>query len=292
MSEKEVKSGISKITSRKIKDFLVKCIVWMASAFTVGILAWILYFVISNGIGHIDWEFLSSAPRRNGLEGGVLPLMVNTVYTILLSVSISAPIGVCSAIYLSEYAKPGKVLTIIRFATETLAGIPSIIYGLFGYMFFVVGLKMGWSLVSGALTLSIMALPTIIRTSEEAIKSIPEGYREGSLALGASKLRTIIKVVLPCGIPGIITAIILSMGRAVGETAAVYFTAGTAMTTSIPLRITDSGRTLAVHLFILAKEAISFEKAYATATVLIAVVLIANSVANAVGTKFKKRMGA
>jgi len=274
---------------RKVKDFFIKSIIWVSAFSTVGILGWILFFVFVNGLPHISWSFLSEVPRRNGLEGGILPMVLNSVYVIILAISISTPIGIGAATYLTEYSKPGKIIRIIRFATETLAGIPSIIYGLFGYVFFVIVLNMGWSLLSGALTLSIMVLPTIVRTTEESIKAVPAMYREGSLALGASKLRTILKVVLPSAAPGILAAIILSIGRSVGETAAVYFTAGTALSPRIPTTVTQSGRTLAVHLFLLVKEAISFEKAYATACVLIITVTIVNYAANKIGSRFIRK---
>ncbi len=269
-------------------DATLKVFIWAASFLTVGILAWILLYVVTKGIGHINWEFITAAPQRNGLEGGVFPMIMNTVYIILFALSIATPIGVSAAIYLVEYAKPGRVVRVIRFATETLAGIPSIIYGLFGYMFFVITLKFGWSLIAGAFTLSIMVLPTIVRTTEEALKSVPAMFREGSLALGSSKLRTITKVVLPSAIPGVLAAVILSIGRVVGETAAVYFTAGTALSRAMPESMMQSGRTLAVHLFLLAKEAISFEKAYATATVLIITVAIINFAANKIALALKR----
>ena len=260
--------------SRNFFDNILRGLIWLASFLTIGILLWIIVYVVYNGIGHVDLEFLTQLPKGEA-EGGILPMIVSTLYIVFLSVAISTPIGVFSAVYLVEYAKPGKVVRTIRFATESLAGIPSIIYGLFGFVFFVVLLKLNYSLIAGALTLSIMVLPTIIRTTEEALKSVPNTYREGSLGLGVSKLRTIRKVILPSAIPGILTGIILSIGRIVGETAAVLFTAG--MVPRIPESIMSSGRTLSVHMYLLAQEGISFEKAYATATVLIFFILIKNS---------------
>jgi len=270
---------------RKIKDNILKSLIWISSFITVGILAWILLYVFMNGIGEINWEFLTSAAEGEG-EGGILPMMITTLYVIVLTIIIATPIGICAAIYLVEYAKPGKIVRLIRFATESLAGIPSIIFGLFGMIFFVTTLKLGWSLVSGAITLSIMVLPTIVRTTEEALKSVPNTFREGSLGLGASKLRTIRLVVLPSAIPGILTAVILSIGRVVGETAAVYLTAG--MVPRMPETVMDSGRTLAVHLYLLAKEGISFEKAYATATVLILIIIAINFSANKLASMLNK----
>ncbi len=213
-------------------------------------------------------------------------MIVNTLYIVLLSVIISTPIGIFSAIYLVEYSKPGKILKLIRFATETLQGIPSIIYGLFGFIFFVTSLKFGFSLLAGALTLSIMVLPTIIRTTEEALKTVPVSFREGSLALGATKLQTIIRVVLPSAIPGILNSVILSIGRIVGETAAVYLTAG--MVAKFPQGVMDSGRTLSVHLYMLAKEGLSFEEAFSTATILIITVAIINSITSLIAKRIKK----
>ncbi|WP_026895178.1 phosphate ABC transporter permease PstA [Clostridiisalibacter paucivorans] len=269
---------------RKIKDGITKSIIWSAAILTVGILVWIISYIVINGISEIDIEFLTTAPVAE--EGGIFPMIFITIYIILITIAIATPIGIFAAIYLVEYAKPGKIVRTIRFATESLAGIPSVIFGLFGMLFFVTTLKFSWSIMSGALTLSIMVLPTIIRTTEEALKSVPNSYREGSLALGASKLRTITFAVLPSAIPGILTAVILSVGRIVGETAAVYFTAGTVA--RMPGSVMESGRTLAVHLYILAKEALSFSKAFATATILIAVVLIINIITNMLASKLNK----
>lgn len=251
---------------------------------TVGILAWILVYIVTNGISHLSFDFIFS--QYKGEKHGIFPMIITTVYVVLLSVAISTPIGICAAIYLVEYSKQGKILKLIRFATETLAGIPSIIYGLFGFIFFVTVLKFRFSLLSGALTLSIMVLPTIIRTTEEALKTVPGAYREGSLALGATKLQTILRVILPSAIPGILTAVILSVGRIVGETAAVYLTAG--MVARLPEGVMDSGRTLSVHLYVLAKEGLSFEEAFATATILIIIVAAINYVTSLFASKIRK----
>ncbi len=269
---------------RNAYDLTFKFIIWTSSFITVAILAWILIYIISKGLPHINWEFVSTIYRRK--QTGILPMIVSTLYLILLTVAIATPIGICAAIYLVEYSKPGKILAIIRFATESLAGIPSIIYGLFGYIFFVIALGMKFSILACALTLSIMVLPTIIRTTEEALKAVPITYKEGSLALGATKLTTIYKVVLPCAIPGILTAIILSVGRIVGESAAVYFTMGTV--TRMPETVLDPGRTLSVHLYILAKEGLSLEQAFATAAILIGIVAIINFAANRIAANLKR----
>lgn len=270
--------------SRKIKDNIIKGFIWTCGGITVAVLAWILFYIISNGIGQISFDFIFS--EYKGDKHGIFAIIVNTLLIVILAVGISTPIGIFAAIYLVEYSKPGKILNLIRFATETLAGIPSIIYGLFGFIFFVTFFKFGFSILAGALTLSIMVLTTIIRTTEEALKAVPMSYREGSLALGASKLQTIIKVVLPSAISGILTAVILSIGRVFGETAALYFTAG--MVARFPEGVMDSGRTLAVHLYILAKEGLSFEEAYATATILIIIVALINFLTSMVAVKIKK----
>ncbi|WP_461207331.1 phosphate ABC transporter permease PstA [Clostridium sp. DL1XJH146] len=263
-------------SAKSTKDKVIMGLIYLSTALTVGVLLWIIGYVVINGVGEITWEFLSTSPK--GEEGGVLPMIVSTLYVVLLSLLIATPIGIGAAIYLVEYAKPGRLVRAIRFCTESLSGIPSIIFGLFGMIFFNTVLGLGFSLLSGSLTVSIMILPTIVRTTEETLKSVPDSFREGSYGLGATKLRTIVRIILPSAIPGILAAIILSIGRVVGETAALYFTAG--MVPRMPTAITDSGRTLAIHMYLLAKEGISFEKAFATATVLIVFVAIINFVAN------------
>ncbi len=263
----------------KVNEYVLKALIWLSAIFTIGILLWILLYIVVNGIGVINWEFLTSTPRE--VENALWPMIVTTLYLVALSLIISTPIGIFAAIYLVEYAKPGKIVRIIRFATESLSGIPSIIYGLFGMTFFYMVFGLSFSLLSGAITLSIMVLPNIIRTTEEALRAIPNSYREGSLGLGASKLRTILYVVLPSALPGIVTAIILNIGRIVGESAAVYLTAG--MVPEVPTSIMDSGRTLSVHMYLLASEMIDFDTAYATATVLVIMILVINLTANKIG---------
>jgi len=254
------------------KDTVITAVIWLCALLTVGSLLWLVIYITAKGLSHISLSFLFS--EYKGDKHGILPMILSTCYIVLLSLIISAPLGIGTAIYLAEFAKPGRILQIIRFATETLAGIPSIIYGLFGFIFFVNVLKFNFSLLSGALTLSIMVLPVIIRTTEETLKAVPLSYREGSLALGATKIQTIRRIILPSAIPGILTAVILSTGRIVGETAAVYLTAG--MVTRFATSVMDSGRTLAVHLYMLAKEGLSFEQAFATATALIVTVALIN----------------
>lgn len=212
-----------------------------------------------------------------GRHGGIFPSIVGTILLVLLSLLFATPLGVGTAIFLTEYTRETKFTKIIRFGVESLAGIPSIIYGLFGFIFFVIKLKMGWSLLAGALTLTIMILPTIIRTSEEAIKAVPKNFRMVSYSLGATKWETTTKVVIPSAAPGILTGIMLSVGRAMGETAAVIFTMGSSL--RLPTSLFDSGRTMAVHFYILAREGISMEKAYATALVLVLSILCINILA-------------
>ncbi len=268
----------------KFRDNALKVLIGLSTIFTCGVLIWIIFYIVSKGIGGIDIEFLTTAPFKD--EGGVFPMIISTIWIVIIALLISTPIGIGSAIYLNEYAKAGKLVNIVRFAIESLAGIPSIIYGLFGLIFFVTMLKFNYSILAGALTVSIMVLPVIIRTTEESLKTVPRSYREGSLALGASKIRTIVRIVLPSAIPGILSGVILSVGRIVGETACIYMTAG--MVPKMPETIMNSGRTLSVHLYLLAKEGISFEKAYATATVLIVIVAVINLCANLVA-KFLNR---
>lgn len=274
------KNSRRQAVKRKVYDGILKGLIWLCAAITMAVLIWIIVYVVINGLPFITWEFVSTE---------IMPMIVSTVFLILLSVVIATPIGIGSAIYLVEYAKQGKIVKTIRFATESLAGIPSIIYGLFGMIFFVGTMGFGYSLLSGALTLSIMVLPTIIRTTEETLKAVPDSFREGSLGLGATKLRTIFKIVLPSALSGIITAVILTIGRIVGETAAVYLTAG--MVPNMPSGIMSSGRTLSVHLYMLASEATgadAFGKAFATATILILVVLVINFLANLAAKRLRK----
>ncbi len=268
----------------RISDKILKALIYISATITISVLLWILGYIILKGIGQINIEFLTTAPYKSG--GGIFPMIATTIYMVLLTILISTPIGICAAIYLTEYAKKGKIVSIIRFGIESLAGIPSIIYGLFGMIFFVTFLKIGFSILSGALTLSIMVIPTMIRTTEEALKTVPRSYTEGSLALGASKLRTIGLIILPSSLYGILNGVILSIGRIVGESAAVYMTAG--MVPKVPKSVFDSGRTLSVHMYMLAKEGISFEKAYATATILIIIVAVINFLANRIVKSLNK----
>jgi len=246
-----------------------------ATGLTLAILIFIIVFIMGKGLPVINLGFLFDNPRDMGKAGGIFPTLVGTLILPLLAIIIALPAGVGTAVYLSEYTVENMATRIIRFGTDCLAGIPSIIFGLFGFIFFVTTLKMGWCILSGALTLAIMVLPTIIRTSEEAIKAVPASYREVSCSLGATRWETVLKVVLPNALPGIMTGVMLSIGRCIGETAAVIFTAGASL--RLPHSVFDSTRTMAVHFYILAREGISNENAYGTAAVLILSVLLVNS---------------
>lgn len=245
--------------------------------FAVGILAVIVVIIFIKGIANVDLGFILKYPEDMGRHGGIFPSIVGTLLLVALSLLFATPLGVGTAVFLTEYTKETRFTTILRFGVESLAGIPSIIYGLFGFIFFVIKLDMGWSLISGALTLTIMILPTIIRTAEEAIKSVPRNFRMVSYSLGATRWETTVRVVLPSAAPGILTGIMLSIGRAVGETAAVIFTMGSSL--RLPTSLMDSGRTMAVHFYILAREGISMDNAYATALVLVASILGINVLA-------------
>lgn len=273
---------------RKTVDNLLKALLWVCGGIAVAFLALILVYVITRGIPYINWDFLTTAYRPGLGSNGIRDIIVGTLAMVGLTLVIAVPIGVLAAIYMGEYAKKGKVLTTIRFCVESLAGIPSILYGLFGYTFFAIQLAFGFSLLSSALTLAIMVLPVIIRSTEEALFTVPDSYREGSLALGASKLTTLFRVILPSAIPGILSAIILSMGRVMGETAAVYYTAGTMA--RVPSSVFSSTRSLAVHLYLLVKEGLESGDAFATATILIVIVVGLNALANFIAKRLSRKL--
>ena len=272
--------------NKKSKNIIFYGIVGLLSAVTLISLILIVGFVLIKGLPGITGEFLSQSPSKMGKEGGIFPIIIGTLYVTLVALVITTPIGVSAAIYFNEYSKDTKGVRIIRFFTEVLAGIPSIIFGLFGYAFFVVFLGLGWSVLSGGLTLAIMILPTLIRATEESLKTVPMSYREASLSLGATKWQTIIKVILPCCKSGILTGLILGMGRAIGETAAVMLTIGGSL--RIAQSLFDPTRTMALHLYMLASEGLSQEKTYATAALLIILVLIINTAANWISNRMGK----
>ena len=253
------------------------------AAITLAALTIIIGYILMNGLTYINLEFLAEEPRRMGKEGGIHSVIIGTLMVTGVGILIATPIGIAAAIYFNEYAKGGKGVAVIRFFTEILAGIPSIIFGLFGFAFFVIFLGMGWSVISGGLTLALMVLPTLIRATEESLKTVPMAYREGSLSLGATKWQTIVKVIIPCCKPGILTGLILGIGRAIGETAAVMLTVGGSL--RVPTSLFDSTRTMSVHLYILSAEGLSREKTYATAALLIIIVLMINITANLISSR-------
>jgi phosphate transport system permease protein len=258
-----------------------------ATLLTLLVLLFIILFVLEKGLPAVTWQFLSQAPRDMGRSGGIFPVIVGTFLLPLLAIAIALPLGVGTAVYLTEYTRETRLTRVIRFGTDCLAGIPSIIFGLFGFIFFVVILGFGWSLLSGGLTLALMILPTIIRTTEEAIRAVPNTFREVSFSLGATRWETVLHVVLPNALPGIVTGIMLSLGRSIGETAAVIFTAGSAL--RMPTSVYDSVRTMAVHFYLLAREGLSNENAYGTAAVLILAVLGVNLTAYWIMNRFVGR---
>lgn len=270
---------------RKLKDNILNFLLYTSSFITVGLLVLIVGFIFVNGIKGINLNYIFSDYSPSG-EGGVLPMIVSTVYMVLISIGVATPVGILSAIYLHEYAKKGRIVEIIRFATECLAGIPSIIYGLFGGIFFVVTLKLQYSILSGALTVAIIILPVIIRTTEEALKTVPNEYREGSLAMGATKFQTLYKVILPSAMPGILSGVILSIGRIIGESAAILLTAGTVA--QMPKGIFSSARTLTVQAYLVTKEKGDIETAAAVGIVLIVIILALNISAKLIAKKFNK----
>ncbi|PKM77191.1 MAG: phosphate ABC transporter, permease protein PstA [Firmicutes bacterium HGW-Firmicutes-15] len=261
------------------KDKLITAGFWLSGLVIIAILAGIIGYVMIKGISSISLDFILQPPSKAGRAGGISTTIVSTLYLTLMSLLIAVPIGVGSSIYLEEYASSrSKFARLVNLTSETLAGIPSIIFGLFGFVFFVIFLGMGWSILSGSLTMAIMILPTITRTAQEAILTVSHEYRENSLALGASKWQTIRKVILPSALPGIVTGIILSIGRTVGETAAIILTAGSSL--GMPISPADPARTMSVHLYILAMEGISTERAFGTAFLIVVLIIIINYLAN------------
>ena len=264
-------------------SFVLLFLVLIAAVLTIGVLVFLVGYILIRGIPFLKpslfaWNYTSD-------NVSMLPAMINTLFMTVLALVISIPFGVGAAIYLVEYAKKGnKLVEIVRVTAETLAGIPSIIYGLFGMLFFVTALHWGYSMLAGAMTLAIMVLPTIMRTTEEALLCVPDSFREGSFGLGAGKLRTIFKIVLPSAIPGILSGIILAIGRIVGETAALIYTSGTVAGIAGFL---DSGRTLAIHMYSLSREGMHTNEAYATAVVLLVIVLLINGISSLIAKKFE-----
>lgn len=273
------------INLRRVTDQILLGMLWFAAFLTVGVLITIVGFIFYKGAGLLDFDFVFGEYSPSG-GGGIWPMIVTTMFTIILSLLIAVPIGILAAVYLQEYAKQGRFVRFIRFATESLTGIPSIIYGLFGAVFFVTTLKFGMSIIAASLTLTIIILPVIIRTTEESLKTVPKSYREGSLALGSTKLQTLYKVILPSAMPGILSGIILSMGRIIGESAAIFLTAGTVA--GMPESIFSSARTLTVHSYLVTQETGDIELAAAIGIVLIVIILILNLSATWISKKVNK----
>ena len=266
-------------------SLVLRLLMVIATIFTVGITVCLVGYILIKGIPNLTLE--QFAWEYNTDNVSMLPAIINTVLMVILVLIFAVPVGVGAAIYLVEYAKKGNNLVkIVRVTTETLQGIPSIVYGLFGYLFFAVFFGWGYTFLGGALTLAIMILPLIMRTTEEALLSVPDSFREGSFGLGAGKLRTIFRIILPSAIPGIVAGVILGIGRVVGETAALMFTAGTIA--KVPGSLMDSGRTLAVHMYALLSEGLYMDQAYAAAVVLMVLVLLINACSGWIAKKLTK----
>ena len=266
-------------------SLLVMLLVVLSAVATIAALVFLILYILVNGIPYINADLFSWTYTSENCS--VVPAAINTVIMAAISLLLAVPFGIGSAIYLVEYAKKGnKLVKVIRVTAETLTGIPSIVYGLFGMLFFVTALKWKFSILAGAFTLAIMILPVILRTTEEALLSVPDSYREGSFGLGAGKLRTIFKIVLPAAVPGILSGVILATGRIVGETAALIYTAGSVA--KIPSSVFSSGRTLAVHMYLLANEGLHVNQAYATAVILLILVIAINALSSFIAKKITK----
>ncbi|MDL2222806.1 phosphate ABC transporter permease PstA [Bacteroidales bacterium OttesenSCG-928-M11] len=282
------------IMNKRLKQKIAFAVFRILGLMVVGILFWILGFILYNGIGVVNWEFLITAPKEGMTAGGILPAIVGTLCLIAGSVIFAFPIGVMSAIYMNEYAGNGWIVRFIRIMTNNLGSIPSIVFGLFGMALFVNTLKFGDSILAGSCTLGLLVLPLIIRTTEEALKAIPDSFRTGSLALGASKLQTIRRVILPIAFPNIITGLILSIGRVSGETAPILFTVAAYFLPKLPNSIFDQVMALPYHLYVIATSGTDIEAsrpiAYGTALVLIAIVLLMNLLATILRRYFGRKV--
>ena len=279
---------------QKTVQMVLRVLVWAAAVITVGVLVALIAYILIMGIPNLspklfEWEYTTE-------NVSMMPAIINTIVMTILSLLLAVPVGIFSAIYLVEYARRGnKLVSVVRTTAETLSGIPSIVYGLLGYLMFGVAFGWGYSMLSGAFTLAIMILPSIMRTTEEALKAVPDSYREGSFGLGAGRLRTVFVVILPSAMPGILAGVILGIGRITGETAALIYTAGTVAgipTTQIGnfpiLDVLASGRTLAIHMYALLNEGLYMEQAYATAVVLLVMVLLINGLSSLIAKKFTR----
>lgn len=266
-------------------SLVMRVLVWGAALLTAGVLLALIAYILIRGVPNLKLSLFEL--EYNSENVSMFPSIVMTIYMTVLTLIITTPLGIGCAVYLTEYAKRGnKVVEVIRLAAETLSGIPSIVYGLFGMLFFVTALQWKNSILAGSCTLAIMVLPLIIRSTEEALKSVPDSYREASFGLGAGKLRTVVRVVLPPAMPGIVAGVILAVGRIVGETAALIYTAGTVA--KITINPMESARTLAVHMYALSSEGLHTNEAFATGVVLLLVVLMLNATSNAIAKRITK----
>jgi phosphate transport system permease protein len=272
----------------KIAQKIMNVVFWAAGLVTVLILLVIIGYVLIKGLPVFSWEFIFGNPIDSGRSGGIFPFIVSSIYVTAVALLVATPLGVGAAVYLAEYAGENRIVNLIRFGAETLASIPSIVFGLFGLAFFVVFLGLGWSVLSGGLTLALMALPTILAASEVSVESINKSYSEGSLALGATKWQTVSQVVIPAALPGITTGVILGMARAIAEAAALLYTVGAAL--AMPISLLDPARPLPLHLYIIATEGISLDNAWGTAAVLVLLILIITVVANTLVDRYRKKM--
>lgn len=279
-----MKSFCSPKTSQKIMNGVFI----LSGVITLLILVTILGYILVKGLPVINFEFLFLSPIDAGREGGIFPMIISSIYVVFIAAIIATPLGVGAAIYMSEYASNQKVIKFIRFGSEALASIPSIVFGLFGLAFFVVFLKLGWCILSGGLVLALMAIPTIFQVAEVTLSSIPNSYKEGGYGLGATKWQVIYSVILPAALPGIITGVILAMTRAISEAAAVMYAVGSAIT--VPVSIFDPGRPLPLHLYVLATEGVSLQNAYGTAAVLVIIVLVLTIATNLVVDRYQKKI--
>jgi phosphate transport system permease protein len=266
------------LRTRYLTQGIAKVLIWIAALSTIAVMILILLQILGEGLPILHLRFFLESPREMGREGGIFPTIIGTVALTAVAILFATPLGVGTAIFLREYTRESQISRIIRFGTDCLAGVPSIIFGLFGFVFFVIYLNMGWSILSGGLTLAAMILPTIISTAEEAIKAIPYSYREVSYSLGGTKWQTVIRAILPNALPGIFTGIILGVGRSIGETAAIILTAGSSLV--MPTSLFSPIRTMSIHFYILAREGISMDMAYGTGAALILLVLLINTVAH------------
>ncbi|MEA1907441.1 MAG: phosphate ABC transporter permease PstA [Euryarchaeota archaeon] len=284
-----VVTAIRTAISPAMLDKVARALLWISASVAMLVLLFILGYIVIRGISVVNLSFLTESPRLSGAEGGILPAIVGTFWLMVVAMLLAVPIGIGAAIYLVEYAPKSAATSIITFGVECLAGVPSIVIGLFGYAFLVIYLGFGFSIISGGLALMFMILPWTVRTSEEAIKTVPGSLREASLALGATKWQTVSRVVLPSAVPGIVTGVILGIGKAIGETAVIMFTAGSSLL--MPSSLFDPVRALPYHLYILASEGISDQMAYGSSVVLLLMVLLINLMAIAIQKHYGRHHG-